>query len=111
MIEAVVINYLNDVLDVPAYMERPERPPKRYVLVEKAGSGGDKHIRTANMIIQSYAERLTEAAKLNEQVKAALDELPLIDEVCRSECNSDYNYTDAVNKVYRYQAVYTITYY
>lgn len=111
MIETIVINYLNDVLDAPAYAERPARPPKRYVLVEKAGSGGNKHIRTANMIIQSYAISLLEAAKLNEQVKAALDELTLLDEVCRSECNSDYNYTDAENKVYRYQAVYTITYY
>ena len=44
MIEKTVLNYLNRKLDVPVYMEVPEKPEKEYVVIEKTGSGAENHI-------------------------------------------------------------------
>lgn len=35
MIEKTVLDYLNRKLDVPVYMEVPEKPEKEYVVIEK----------------------------------------------------------------------------
>ncbi len=35
MIELVIKNYLDGQLSVPVFLERPEKPPKKYVLFEK----------------------------------------------------------------------------
>ena len=37
MIEKIVLDYLNGVLDVPCYMEVPEKPIAPYVVIEKTG--------------------------------------------------------------------------
>lgn len=111
MIECIVLDYLNDRLEVPVYFESPENPPERYVLIEKTGSSVTNYIYSATFTIQSYAKTLQEAAELNESVKAAMDELPLLDEVSRSKLNTDYNYTDHDTGQYRYQTVYDITHY
>lgn len=113
MIEKTILEYLDDHLDPPVWMEVPEdRPdPDEYVLLEKTGSGRYNHLSTATFAIQSYAQSMYDAAQLNEAVKAAMDQLPQLDEVSRSSLNSDYNFTDTTKKQYRYQAVYDITHY
>lgn len=111
MIEKIVLDHLNNLLDAPAYMEKPESPPERYVLIEKTGSGTDNHIHSATLAVQSYAATLYEAAELNESVKAAMNRLIELDEITRAKLNSDYNFTDSTKKEYRYQAAYNITHY
>lgn len=111
MIEVIVLEYLNDRLKCPVYMERPEKAKAPYILVEKTGSGRDGYIYSATLAIQSYGQTLYQAAELNEQVKKALDQLACLDDVCRSDLNSDYNFTDPTTKQPRYQAVYNITHY
>ena len=37
MIEKTVLDYLNRKLDVPVYMEVPEKPEKEYVVIRKNG--------------------------------------------------------------------------
>ena len=49
--------------------------------------------------------------EINEEVKAAMDEIIVLPEISRSKLNSDYNFTDTEKKRYRYQAVYDITHY
>lgn len=110
MIETVVRNYLNSTLPVPAYMEKPEREPGRYVLIEKTGSGLKNHIQSATLAIQSHAESLYEAANLNEKVKNAMNNIVILDFIGSSDLNSDYNFTDTTKKKYRYQAIYDLTY-
>lgn len=110
MIEKIVLDYLNDNLTVDAFMEKPEDPPEKFVVIEKTGSGRDNLIDTATFALRSYAPELHEAAELNEEVKAAMDGLISLDAVGKSKLNSDYNFTDAGEKQYRYQAVYNITY-
>ena len=111
MIEKIVLDHLNNVLDVPAYMEKPESPPERYVLIEKTGSGTDNQIHSSTLAVQSYAATLYQAAELNESIKAAMNRLIELDEITRAKLNSDYNFTDTTKKQYRYQAVFDLTHY
>lgn len=110
MIEEIVLNYLDSVLEVPAYMEMPEDKPERYVLMEKTGGSVEDLIYSATFAIQSYAKSLYDAAVLNENVKKAMDNISALDSVMSSKLNSDYNFTDTTKKEYRYQAVYDLFY-
>lgn len=111
MIESLIIEYLNSE-DVPAYGERPEvEPAKPYLLVEKTGSSEENHIPTATIAVQSWAQSLAKAAKLNEDVKEAMKHITDLNAVSSCRLNSDYNFTSTALKAYRYQAVFTVTYY
>ena len=110
MIEEIVINYLGDVLEVPVYMQMPEKMPEQFVIVEKTGSQREDHICFATFAIQSYAKRLIHAAELNETVKKAMDQIIVLDSVFKSTLNSDYNFTDTSIERNRYQAVYDLIY-
>lgn len=111
MIETVILEYLNQNLDVPVYMERPEKDIGEFVVLEKLGAGRTDHINKATFALQSFGNTLFRAAEINEDVKAAMDDLILLTEISRSQLNSDYNYTDTEKKRYRYQAVYDVTHY
>lgn len=109
MIEKTILDYLNANLDVNAYMEKPDEET-RYVLIEKTGSDLYNHIHKATFAIQSYAESLYESALLNEAVKEVLDGIIELNEIYKSQLDTDYNFTDITTKVYRYQAVYDFYY-
>lgn len=110
MIETIIYNWLKQQLDVPVYMEEPSEKPDTFVLIEKTGSSRDNWINNATFAVQSYAMSMYKAAKLNESVKKALDDIVQSDEVGASTLNSDYNFTDTATKRYRYQCVYDLTY-
>ena len=110
MIETTVLDYLSSVLPEPCSLEVPERPPARFVLLEKTDSSRKNFINTATFAVQSYAPSLFEAAELNERVKAAMADLILLPDIFSAKLDSDYNFTDTATKQYRYQAVYNITY-
>jgi hypothetical protein len=111
MIEKTVLNYLSEKLTVPVYMEIPENKEDEFVVLEKTGSSRSEKINTAVFAIKSYAQTLVGAAELNEKVKAAMDEIISLDEICSASLNSDYDFTDSASKQYRYQAVYDIIHY
>ena len=111
MIETIVIGYLNNRLSVPAYAERQENPETEYILVEKTGGGRRNLIENAMITIQSYAGSKFRAAQINQEVKAAMDQITALDNVSACKLNSDYDYTDTETKSYRYQAVYDITFF
>ena len=111
MIELVILNFLKTKLDIPVVMEHQPNLPKRYILIEKTSSKRDNLLKSSVIAIQSYAESLYEAAKLNEKIKDIIDQLVFVDEVSGVRLNSDYNYTDTETKHYRYQAVFDIKHY
>lgn len=111
MIENIMRDYLIQKLDVPVFMQRPESVPESYVILEKTGSTKRNHILTATIALQSYGPRLIDAARLNEEVKAAVEASPEMDEIGSVRLNSDYNFTNPSTKQYRYQAVFLITFY
>ena len=112
MIEKTIYEYLNQALVTDAYMQRPEKPPEAYVLIEKIGSSKTNKISTATMAFQSCAKSLYAAAQLNEDVKTAIEAMPAeLADICSVQLNSDYNFTDTASKQYRYQAVFVVIHY
>lgn len=111
MIEIIVKEFIEQRLPVPVLMEFPANPPNRFIVLRKADSSRENLVDTAMFVADSYAESLLEAAKLNVQVIAALDDLIMLDAVSSSKRGGDYPFTDTKNKRYRYQAVQNITYY
>ena len=110
MIEKIVLDYLSSVLAVPVDTEKPENNPSKYVLIEKTGSSSEDFIKSATIALKSHANSMYEAAKLNEEVKAAMDNIVTLPEISSSKLNTDYNFTDTTKKKYRYQAVYDLFY-
>ena len=114
MIEVIIRQYLINAeiegIGNKVYMETPEEMPEEYIVIEKTGSGEQDHIESAMIAIQSRSRnRLENAANINEAVKEAMKAMPYIsDEVYSCKLNSDYNFTDARTKEYRYQAVFNI---
>lgn len=110
MIEKIILKYLLDN-GIKAYMEVPENPEDGIVVINKTGSGVINCIKSAVFAIQSYGNSLIEAAELNETIKALMENIVVLDEICACSLNTDYNYTDTRTKKYRYQAVFNITHY
>lgn len=111
MIEKIMLDYLNDALTPPVYMERPADPPDEYVIIQKTGSSKLNMICSATLAFQSYSKTLYGAATLNEAVKAAVEASVSLPEISSAKLNSDYNFTNTAMKQYRYQAVFNITHY
>ena len=110
MIEKIVLDYLNGVLDVPCYMEVPEKPIAPYVVIEKTGENETNKILSGTLAIQSYGTSLYNAAELDEEVKTAMESIVELDSVYRCRLAGSYNFTDTSTKRYRYQSVFDMTY-
>ena len=110
MIEKIVLDYLNGVLDVPCYMEVPEKPIAPYVVIEKTGESETNKILSVTLVTQSYGTSLYNAAELNEEVKTAMESIVELDSVYRCRLAGSYNFTDTSTKRYRYQSVFDMTY-
>lgn len=111
MIERTIKWFLDNELEVPVYLEKPEPVPSTYVLFEKTGSRRVNRLMASTFAFQSYAESMFGAVELNEKVKAAVDKLIELDDVASVRLDSDYNWTDTTTKRYRYQAVFDISHY
>ncbi len=111
MIELLIKSFLESKLPQRVYMEFPSKPPERFFLLRRSGQGREDMLETSTLVLDSYAESLLEAARLNEIGKAAMDELSELDEITSSKRSGDYPLEDVQNKRYRYQAVQTITHY
>ena len=111
MIELTLKKFLDTKVEIPVVLEHQPNLPKRYILIEKTSRKRDNLLNSSVIAIQSYAESLYEAAKLNEKIKEMIDQLVYVDEVSGVKLNSDYNYTDTETKQYRYQAVFDIKHY
>jgi hypothetical protein len=109
MIEEIVLNYLSKNLDVFVGLEEPSKV-QEYVIIEKTGSSCSDFVMSATIALKSHADTLHKAAKLNEAVKSAMNNIVSLGEVSSSKLHTDYNFTDTTKKKYRYQAVYDLVY-
>ena len=112
MIEKTILDYLNGVLSVPCYMERPDvQIPTSYVVIEKTGGTIINQVERATLAVQAYAGTMYDAATLNEAVKAAMLNSISLGSISSCKLNSNYNYTDTSTKQYRYQSVWDVVFY
>lgn len=112
MIEEILVKFLESETDIPCYLEEPERPPKRYIIIEKTGSSERDGISGAQIAVLSYGGTMYDAASVNALVKSAMRTLAdKNNDIVSAKCNSDYNFGDEKTKRYRYQAVFDIVYY
>ena len=112
MIETVVDDFLNDRLSAPVYTEIPKEPPDNFFAFEKTSGTQVNHICSSTFAIKSYGKSLYEVVVMNEELRhVMLYELIEAPEIASVSLNTDYNFTDAAAKKYRYQGVYDITHY
>lgn len=111
MIEKITEDYLKKKMSVAVYMEKPEDPPEKYIIIEKTGGSQENYIKSASLAIKSHADSLFEAAELNEEVKKAMEGIIVLDEIVSADLARDYNFTDITKKKYRYQAIYELVHY
>lgn len=111
MIEKILYNYLRETLEVPVYVEEPERPPHRYVRFEKTGAGNVSHIQRSVIAVQSYGSSLLDAAQISRSVVAVMEDIKELPEICGCWLNTESNFTDTATNRHRYQAVFEITHY
>lgn len=110
MIEATLIKYLGDNLNISATAEIPKSPPDEFVVVERVGGGSTDLISRASFAIQSYSTSLVGAAALSEAVNDAMMDFTDEDNISSVKTNTISNFTDTSAKKYRYQGIYEITY-
>ncbi|MDD6908288.1 MAG: hypothetical protein SPI59_01350 [Finegoldia sp.] len=111
MIELIIKEHLERELKVEVGFEMGFSQAGQFVIVEKVGSSRTNYIDHSSFAIQSYADTMYKAAKLNYRVKAAMEKLIEDGNIASVVLDSDYNFTDTTTKKYRYQAVYDITHY
>lgn len=112
MIESTLYEFLKtELAPVPVFLVVPETAPKKYVVFEKTPSGKTNFIKSSVFAFKSVAPTLAAAAKLNEDVKNAVENSIVLDVVISAKLNSDYNFSDTERKINRYQAVYDIRHY
>lgn len=111
IIEQILVERLNRVLGVSVVAEESSPIVPREVVLEKIGSSRENFITTSMISAKSYAESLHEAAQLNEEVKEAMFDSVVLDEVSGCSLNSEYNNTDTVRKRYCYRSVFNITHF
>lgn len=111
MIEITIKGFLDKNLSVPVFLERQNEMPDSYVLYEKTSGGKRNQLPSSTFAFQSYGKSMYEAAKLNEELKEAVEEMIALNDISGIKLNSDYNYTDTATKEYRYQAVFDINHY
>lgn len=111
MIEKTVLDYMNENMSVPVYMEKPSNEPTSYVLIEKTGGSRSNYLDQATIAVQSYAPSLYEAVLLDENAREVMDSLDELDSIVSARLVRNYNFTDTTKKKYRYQSIYDLVHY
>lgn len=113
MIETKLRKYLKDNTDISVYLEVPENPPDKMIILDKTSGSGKPYMRTAQFAIQSYADTLNDAAELATDVNRLMEILAERDpDISKCELNAGpYPFNDPETKKHRYQAVYDLIYF
>lgn len=115
VIEEEIINYLTseDGLDfTDVYAEVPEYPPFEYYVIERTSGVEINFVRSATIAIKCVsAVSMVNAAYMCEAVIKAMKAIQdNVQDIYACRVVSSYNSTDTDTKMYRYQAVFELTY-
>jgi len=109
-IEERIIQYLTEC-GWPAYAERPPNPPKKYVIIDRINGEIKNCMGTAQIAVQSIAPTLDEALTINEAVIEDMLAFTERNDIAKSKLDNCYNYSNAADHTYKYQAVFELVYY
>ncbi len=109
IIEAVVIDYLKGLVDVPVVAESPEKEPASFIRIERVGREKKNFIITDSIAFQSYGASMYEAAALDEKVQELMADITSRADISGIHLVSNYNATDTRKKQYRYQCIFDIS--
>lgn len=109
-IEEYVIRYLAEAFSgIPVYGEVPSARIRKMLVVDRTGGSISNLIPTSSVVVDSYAETKAQASALNDEVIAAMMDMPdAVTAISYVSLNSTYNDTDTANKEYRYGALFEI---
>jgi len=111
IIEAEIIKYLSDIMDVPVCAETPEKMPEEYVTVNLIAGGMENHIPAATVSIVSHSVSKLEAAVLDEMVREKMLEIIELETVSSCKLGGMSNNNDTATKKYRYESIFNLIYY
>lgn len=113
MLEEQLIGYLEEKTGLHTSNEKTAgRIPQEYILVQRTGGSEVNMVDGAVYAIQSISSiSKLRAAEINELVKSAMRRFNEAANISSCKLNSDYDFTDARSKEYRYQAIYEIVYF
>lgn len=104
-VEAIVIQWLNDNFDIPAYADMPKNPPASFALVDRSGGGREAMVLDmAEILIEVYDK----TSRLNASNNANLiaDRVPELlsnHNITRASVNSVVQLGDTTRGLQRYQ--------
>lgn len=111
MIDVKVIEYLNSVMDVPAYGMMPENMSGSFLVVGLLTSGFRDQISMATVDIYCYAETKAEAAELAQVVKREMLNMIVLPEVSSAKLGDLTSDIDKKFKLPRYEVIMNLWYY
>lgn len=112
MIEAIIVKYLKEQLNIKVSTETPSNPPNEYLVVMTTNERKiAPNIEACLCSIMAYSDTMQNASELNERVKDAMEQICSLNDVTACNLNAGGNDTDTQRKKYRYRTTYDITYY
>lgn len=112
MIEKILIAYLNNVMNVPVYAEKPIKDiPSQYIVLRQIDGGMINKINAATISFESYAESLVQAAELNDELQEKLFDVIILDEISSSTLGGSSRSIDIQTKSYCYESIFNFYFY
>lgn len=109
MIEAILIDYLEDELNVPVFVMMPDTMPQgNFIVLDRIGMTKTNYITSYTVAVQSYGSTALSAATLNESVIEAMEKLLSDNRFSRIHLDNGSMYTDTERKLNRYQSTFEI---
>lgn len=110
LIESVVLKYLNDNLDIPVYVDMPDRLPEKFVIFTIVDRGRRNFINHVTIEFHSYADKKLDAAEIDEKVRMLMEDIIFLPEVAASRLGGGNDLNDPQINKYRYRCYFNLTY-
>lgn len=110
-IEVIVLRILAAKLPERIFAEYPPEPPAAFFVLDKLADRETRFVNTASFALQAYAPTKLEAARLIGAARDTLDALIFAKDISAVQPENEAPFPDTRTKAYRYQAVFSVTYY
>lgn len=112
MIETTLRTYLlNQLDDIPVYLEKPATKPDTYVLLNRIDGGMIDQISAATFSVVCIAPSMYEAAALAKEVKALLFSSVSEESISSAKLGGETGSADSKERGYQYELIFNFYYY